>query len=274
LKPFFKRSITGIIFACVVVFSTWLHPLTLLFLISLLFVVGIIEFFRLLNSSKVQPQVILSILAGQAFIIGNYLFIEDYISSQVFLSFLLLPFILFIAELFRGKELFTLNITASISGIVYLSLPLSFLMYLGYQKGITQSYKPDLILGFFILLWLYDTGAYIVGSLAGRNIIHKKISPGKSWEGFFGGWIISIGTAYLLSLFFPVLSLLQWVIMASIIVITGTMGDMVESGMKRMAGVKDSGNLLPGHGGVLDRIDSVLLSVPFVYIYLKVIEIL
>ncbi|MBL7110747.1 MAG: phosphatidate cytidylyltransferase [Bacteroidales bacterium] len=274
MKPFFKRSITGIIFVIAVVFSTWLHPLTFLFLISLLFVIGIIEFFRLFNSSKVQPQLILSILAGQSIIIGNYLFIEDFISSQFFFAFLLLPFLVFFAELFRSKELFTLNITASFTGIVYLSLPLSLLMYLGYQTGTGRSYDPELILGFFILLWLYDTGAYIVGSLAGRHIMLEKISPGKSWEGFFGGWIISTGTAYLLSIFFPVLSPMQWIIMATIIVISGTLGDMVESGMKRMAGVKDSGNLLPGHGGVLDRIDSVLLSVPFVYIYLKIIEIL
>ncbi len=274
MKPFFKRSITGIIFVIVVVFSTWLHPLTFLFLISLLYILSIIEFFRLLNSSKAEPQVILSILTGQAVIIGNYLYIENLIPGPCFFAFLLLPFLAFFAELFRNKEMFTLNITASLSGIVYLSLPLSLLMYLGYQTGTSHSYDPELILGFFILLWLYDTGAYITGSMAGRHIMLERISPGKSWEGFFGGWVISAGTAYLLSIFLPVLSPLQWIMMATIIVLFGTLGDMVESGMKRMAGVKDSGNLLPGHGGVLDRIDSVLLSIPFVYLYLKIIEIL
>jgi phosphatidate cytidylyltransferase len=274
LKPFYQRSITGIIYVCVVVFSTWLHPLTLLFLVSLLFIIGIIEFFRFFNPYKIQPQVVLAILAGQAILIGNFLFMEGYISGRYFVVFLLLPFFAFITELFRGKQLFMLNIAASFTGIVYISLPLSLLIHLGYQTGIDRAYNPDLILGFFILLWLYDTGAYVVGSLAGRNIIHEKISPGKSWEGFIGGWIISTGTAYVLSLSFPVLSLAQWIILASIIVIFGTLGDMVESGMKRMAGVKDSGNILPGHGGVLDRIDSVLLSVPFVYVYLRIIEIL
>jgi phosphatidate cytidylyltransferase len=188
--------------------------------------------------------------------------------------FLVLPFLLFFTELVRGKEQFTLNITASLSGIIYLSLPLSLVLSMGYQAGIDPGYDPSLILSFFILLWLYDTGAYLVGSIAGRNIILEKVSPGKTWEGFFGGWIIAIATAWLISLFVPVLSLVQWIIMASIIVITGTLGDMSVSGMKRMAGVKDSGNLLPGHGGVLDRIDSVLLSAPFVFLYLKIIEIL
>ena len=257
-----------------VVFSTWLHPLTFLFLLSLLFTIGIIEFFRLFNSSNVQPQVILAILAGLAILIGCYLYIEEYITGNLLLAFLMLPFLLFFTELFRGKESFLLNITVSVSGIIYLSIPLSLILFLGYRQEFSTSYDPVLILGFFILIWLYDTGAYVVGSLAGRNLILEKISPGKTWEGFIGGWILAAGTAWLLSLFFPVLSLVQWIIMASVIVITGTLGDMAESGMKRMAGVKDSGNLLPGHGGVLDRIDSVLLSAPFVYVYLKLIDIL
>ena len=257
-----------------VVFSTWLHPLTLLILISLFFVVGIIEYFRFFESGKIQPQLLLSVVAGLAIITGTFLQAEDYISTRLFAGFLAVPFLIFFAELFRRKEAFALNIATSLSGIIFLALPLSLVFCLGYRQETGGSYDPVLILGFFILLWLYDTGAYLVGSLLGRHLIMEKISPAKTWEGLFGGWIIALGTAWALSQLFTVLTLDRWMIMACIIVITGTLGDMTESGMKRMAGLKDSGSLLPGHGGVLDRIDSVLLSVPFVFIYLKVTGIL
>ena len=123
-------------------------------------------------------------------------------------------------------------------------------------------------LGYLLLLWLNDTGAYFVGSLVGKHKLFERISPGKTWEGSAGGALFALATAWGLSMLFIQLTTMHWLILAIIVVISGTIGDLVESMLKRSLGIKDSGNILPGHGGMLDRFDAVLISAPFVFVYL------
>jgi phosphatidate cytidylyltransferase len=130
------------------------------------------------------------------------------------------------------------------------------------------NYFPKLLLSIFLLIWTFDSFAYISGSLFGKHKILPKVSPKKSWEGFFGGLIISIVLGLLLQYFWGIMIPLEWVGLSLIVAVFGTFGDFMESQLKRMANVKDSGNIMPGHGGLFDRFDSFLMIMPFATVYL------
>jgi len=157
-------------------------------------------------------------------------------------------------------------IIVDLSGIVFVVIPLALLnLYLN-PTTIPGYHTPWLVLGMFVILWTHDTFAYLTGSMFGKHPLYKSISPKKSWEGTIGGFGFSIVAAYVISIFSPVLEMWQWIAIACVIVGFGTIGDLAESLLKRKAGVKDSGKLLPGHGGILDRFDSVLFVSPIIFI--------
>jgi phosphatidate cytidylyltransferase len=153
--------------------------------------------------------------------------------------------------------------------VLYITIPLSLVNFFHLFDG--GSAFNLFLLSTFVILWLNDTFAYIVGSMAGKYKLSEDISPKKTWEGAIGGMIFSLGGAALLWKFFGELSLVGWLGLALIIVVFGTFGDLFESALKRRAGLKESGTLIPGHGGILDRLDSLLLAVPFVFIYLLLV---
>jgi phosphatidate cytidylyltransferase len=132
-------------------------------------------------------------------------------------------------------------------------------------------FSPGIIIGFFLLIWANDTGAYLAGVTMGRHKLFERISPKKTWEGFIGGMIIAAAVAWLLSGWLGIVSSGQWVFIALIITISGTYGDLVESMLKRSTGVKDSGTILPGHGGFLDRFDSAMVAFPLVYLFIALV---
>lgn len=132
-----------------------------------------------------------------------------------------------------------------------------------------DDYFSGLLIGLFVIIWSSDVFAYLVGSAIGKNRLFERVSPKKSWEGSIGGLSFALLAAYILSLIYPQISLVNWLVLAIIIVIAGTFGDLVESMLKREAGVKDSGTILPGHGGVLDRFDATIFAVPFVFVYVN-----
>jgi len=132
------------------------------------------------------------------------------------------------------------------------------------QPGYVIDYSPYLVTGIFIIIWLYDTGAYITGMLWGKHKLFKRISPKKSWEGVVGGTVIALATGIILSSRFREMNRTEWILIVFVIVFFGTLGDLAESMLKRKAGVKDSGHILPGHGGFLDRFDGFLLAVPVI----------
>jgi len=160
---------------------------------------------------------------------------------------------------------------------VYIVLPLTLCNGLvfpsseGHFMDPERKYVPDLLLGFFILLWVNDTFAYLTGIMFGKHRLFERISPKKSWEGFFGGLICTVALSLLVAQLFPIiLPWYHWMAVAAIIVVFGVYGDLIESLLKRNLKIKDSGHFLPGHGGILDRFDSVLVSAPMVYFYLRV----
>lgn len=154
---------------------------------------------------------------------------------------------------------------------LYIGLPFALLNVLAFQRDAvtdTVSFNPILPLSVFVFLWLSDSGAYCVGSLMGKHRLFERISPKKSWEGSIGGALIALAGALVLGHFFPLLSTLEWIGLALTVVVFGTWGDLTESLLKRQLQIKDSGNILPGHGGMLDRFDSALIAIPAAVAYL------
>ena len=156
---------------------------------------------------------------------------------------------------------------------LFLGLPFALLNVLAFHNDPASefssiSYNPILPLSIFIFLWLNDTGAYCIGSLIGKHRLFERISPKKSWEGSIGGGVVAIGVSFILAHYFPFMSMMEWAGLALVVVIFGTWGDLTESLLKRQLYVKDSGNILPGHGGMLDRFDSSLMAIPAAVVYL------
>ena len=190
------------------------------------------------------------------------------------IEFLNLIFLIFLIIVIRTLILSSKEAIAKISefvfGLAYVVLP--FVLMTGFYQSDTPTKLPELLIGFFIILWFNDVFAYIVGSLIGKTKLYEKISPKKTWEGTIGGTILSVLSAYLLSTIFLSLNLTNWLVIGFLISIFATLGDLTESMFKRQANVKDSGNIMPGHGGILDRFDGLLLAAPAIYVYLTFIS--
>lgn len=184
---------------------------------------------------------------------------------------LLVIFIPFILEVLINNNSFEKSTGKIFFAIIYLTVPLALLNFFYLLSGSMDGRLNAGLLGFFLILWINDSFAYITGSLVGRTRLQSRISPGKTWEGTLGGLLFSLCGAWALSEIFPSWSLAVWLGFALITVIFGTFGDLFESVLKRRAGLKESGNLIPGHGGMLDRLDSLLLASPFVFIYLLLV---
>ncbi|HXB14006.1 MAG TPA: phosphatidate cytidylyltransferase [Bacteroidia bacterium] len=261
MSNFWKRAITGALFLVVmiggIVWNYWSFY-ALFFIISML---GLAEFYKLLSTAGIQPQKWVGIIIGALIFL---LVVVDATLNKYMVFALAFPFIasIFFVELYREKATPFQNIALTILGLVYVLMPFAaWVSYLYPARGI---YNYHLILGYFVILWTNDTGAYLTGSAFGRHKLWERISPKKTWEGFIGGLLLSMGVAYLLSHYYTELNPILWVLIGFIVSVFGTLGDLVESMFKRSIDVKESGGILPGHGGILDRFDGVLLSTPFV----------
>ena len=268
MKDLLTRSISGFIYVALLLLAFWLHELLMFVFIQLIGIISLIEFFKLFQKLGFYSLVLPGIFSG-FFILSFSFLVATGVLPGVYLLLSLVPvFLVFIVDLFYHPEKISKLFPATLSGLVYIILPLSFFPFLSYYGG---TFDYQLIFGFFIILWTYDSFAYLVGVMLGRHKIFPEVSPKKSWEGFFGGLIFAMLAAWLMGVFFEISGNGSWYIIALIIVVMGTLGDFFESALKREAGVKDSGDIMPGHGGALDRLDSVLFSIPFVYIYLALI---
>lgn len=195
-------------------------------------------------------------------------FIYGYTGGEIRLFPYLFILLLIIASegLFRRTKYFP-NTAITLTGILYTALPLALMNLFLFPLHNEMRYTPCIAAGYFIILWSFDTGAYVTGKPLGKHKMVPVISPAKSWEGFAGGIIIAAVVCYVTGTYYTVLSRIDWYVMLLMIIILGTAGDLFESVLKRNAGVKDSGTLMPGHGGVLDRFDSVFFSLPVFAMY-------
>lgn len=196
---------------------------------------------------------------------------ESEFIAALLVALLPLSYIAFVYELFKGSKNPFRNIALVISGIIYIGVPMLLLQYLGFGVQEDGEFNSKIVIGLIVMNWVNDSGAYMVGSRMGKTPLFPSISPKKTWEGTMGGVIACIIAGYLFSIYWgDILSMVDWLALAVITAVFGSLGDLVESMLKRSVGVKDSGKFLPGHGGFLDRFDAFIFLLPFAsaYVYL------
>ena len=269
---FLQRAITGILFVGVLVGCILYDPWTFSALFVVISALTIREFGHLINQVEgVSINKNITMLAGVYLYMAVMAFCTNLSGSKIFLPYLLLIMYLMISELYLKKENPVMNWAYSMLSQLYIALPFAMLNILSFHTSpmdTSVSYNPILPLSVFVFIWLSDTGAYCVGSLIGRHRLFERISPKKSWEGSIGGGIVAIGSSFIFAHYFPIMNMAEWAGLALIVVIFGTWGDLTESLLKRQLHIKDSGAILPGHGGMLDRFDSALMAIPSAVVYL------
>jgi len=267
LSNLVKRTLSGAVFVAVIIGSIWLHPYVYAGMMLAVIVWAMLEYYDIVIKDRVLAGKFIGVLSGVILFSACFFYAQGIVSDKVFLFFIPLFVYLFISQLYSANHYSFRAIAYTFTGVVYVALPLS--MCNGLAFPFNNEYTPDILLGFFILLWTNDTFAYLIGIGFGRHRLFERISPKKSWEGFFGGLICTVALSFLVARLFPVLPFYHWMAVAVIIVVFGVYGDLIESMLKRNLKIKDSGHFLPGHGGILDRFDAVLLAAPMVYFYLK-----
>jgi phosphatidate cytidylyltransferase len=276
MKNFIVRTITGIIFVAAIV-ASFLRPEAMVLLFSIVTGLTIWEFTGLVNEREnVNVNRFISTVAGVYFFFAMTYFCSDLYGgaakSVVFIPYLVTILYLLIAELYLKHPDPIQDWAYTMLSQMYIALPFSMLNVLAFtatNNGVV-TFNTLLPLSIFVFLWVNDSGAYCVGSLLGRHKLFPRISPGKSWEGSVGGAVFVLAAAYAISYFLDdrMLTLPQWLGLGLVVVVFGTWGDLIESLFKRTLGIKDSGTILPGHGGMLDRFDSSLLAIPAAVVYL------
>jgi len=272
LKNLIIRALTGIIFVVVLVSAICIHPIFFLILFCIITGLTLWEFGGLVKHyENANLQRTVNMLGGVYLFIATFVHANGLTDGKIFLPYLLFIMLTMIAELYYKAPNPINNWAFTLFAQIYCAGSFSMLNFIGAEPGTpgVMSYTPLFIMAIFIFVWLDDTGAYLVGSLIGKHKLFERISPKKSWEGFFGGLILALASSQAFAWFAPEISRLNWLGLATTVVLFGTWGDLIESLLKRTLGVKDSGHILPGHGGMLDRFDSVMLAVPASYIYIE-----
>jgi len=268
LKNLFVRSLTGIAFVAIIIGSLLLSEYSFALVFLLVLIGTLREFLNLFKESTISPNHFFSLGIGSLFFITFTLIGSGILPDSYYFG--LIPFLLlmFIAEMYRKREKPFENMATGILGLMYVALPISMTNLLVFN--LHHRYDPSLLLALFAIIWTYDSCAYLFGMSFGKHRLFERISPKKSWEGAIGGGLSAIVMAWVIGHYFqPEIASIHWIIIGFITVVTATYGDLTESLLKRQFKLKDSGQLLPGHGGMLDRFDSLLFAIPSVILYLK-----
>jgi phosphatidate cytidylyltransferase len=267
MKSILLRALTGAIYVTIILLSVLIHPIGLKLVTLAMNLIALIEFDRI--GQKLGLQFTPAWIPVNMLLTCSELIL---IHFDIFESYGIVPFILFVIvilsiALYQKKGNPFTGAAFSFFAGLFITLPL-ILLNLIHEISIREAIPYTLAI--FIFIWTNDTFAYLFGMGFGRHRLFERISPKKSWEGFIGGLIMVTVSAYIIFRFFPTAGLIHWIIFALLTAISSVFGDFNESLLKRIADIKDSGKILPGHGGMLDRIDSLLLASPVIYIYLLI----
>ena len=264
MKESIVRGLSGLLYVSILVVSIFFSEFAFTTLFLLFGIICLRELQRLLHLNSYLGYILLFTL----FYLFSYLRWSPYATIvllliTIFVNMFLVKDLVLVHKipLFENKK-YVIIIFYLIASLIFLTLIPSY----------TGDFIPELVVGIFSLIWINDTFAYLVGKNFGRKKLFERISPKKTIEGFIGGLIFSAVAAYIVFFFTGLLTLATWVGLAIILSIFGTLGDLIQSKFKRQAGVKDSGRLMPGHGGLFDRLDSIIFASPFVYAYLQLLE--
>lgn len=263
MNEFYTRSLSGFLYIVLLIGAIFFSPYTFLFLFLLFGYICLLELQRLIHfKNPVLPLIL---------IIG-YVLLHLYKPLPILILIILLAATL-VTDAFLIRDLLTIRIIPVfekrkyIISIFYLITSFICLTLIPF---VFEAYQPMIILGCFILIWTNDSFAFLIGKQFGKNKLFERVSPKKTIEGFLGGMIFTLIAGFVLSIFTDALSPPVWLLISLIISIFGTLGDLIQSRLKRQAGVKDSGNIMPGHGGLFDRLDSIIFAGPFIYTLLQI----
>ena len=272
MKKFTIRLLTGIVYVGTIIFGVVYNAYTFLALFLIITILCLREFYHLVSfrkETKINPYV--HGLGGAVLFLAAFLYLSGITCRSVFSLYLLYIAGVFIYELYANQKNPITRLAYIFFGQIYIALPFSVLNLLVFQDSAANPpvYQWVWIIALLLFIWANDTGAYVVGVPFGKHRLWERISPKKSWEGFFGGLVFTIISAFIFAHFQPQIAWYHWVFLSVGVVVFGTYGDLIESLIKRTLEVKDSGRSLPGHGGFLDRFDSLLLAVYVMLIYVQ-----
>ncbi|WP_103071926.1 phosphatidate cytidylyltransferase [Aquimarina sediminis] len=267
MKELLTRSLSGLLYVSILLLSIFINNKYAF--IGVFFIFGIITIYEF--------QKLIYLKNKRLYVIFIALLIALHLYQNELYFYLVLPVLTLtiITELFLVKDLVTIRIIPMfekrkyLTTVFYLITSIIFATLLPYYSG---GYQPFIIAGAFLIIWINDTFAYLVGKNFGKHKLLERISPKKTIEGFIGGFIFSLLGGYLIAIFSETLSIGIWLIISIIMSIFGTLGDLIQSKFKRQAGVKDSGTIMPGHGGIYDRLDSIIFASPFLYAFLQILK--
>ncbi len=268
MKNLFTRTLSGAIYVALILVSIFWGPMAFSFLLFAFLILSLREFLILAKRGG------LKLPAGFIYLTGviSYGLVAmlslGYAPLKILVLIIPLVSALFVFELYGNLKTPIQNISFSILALIYIVMPLSLMNFFFVKIDGIEVYQKGLVLGFFIIIWVNDTFAYLSGMLLGRHKLFISISPNKTWQGTIGGAVFSLIAGWVFSIYFPWLDLELWLAYAAILIIFGTFGDLVESMFKRKLGIKDSGDIMPGHGGILDRLDSLLIAAPFIFVFI------
>jgi len=267
MRELITRTVSGAVVVALIVGSILLSPLACAILMFFVVAVGTFELCRMRNMMSVSTWLVGELVVVSSYIIGT-LFALGYAQASLLWCLIPISMLPFLIALFSKGISFAEVASSFYGALFYLALP-SVLMLLMYRSDVVGDFcGAPLLLVMYVMLWTNDTFAYLTGSLLGKHKLFSRISPGKTIEGCIGGLVFTVAAICVYSYYTPSLPMAKAVVMALIAVVTGTLGDLCESMLKRQAGVKDSGRLIPGHGGILDRFDSVMFAITFIFTYL------
>ncbi len=292
-----QRSLSGVVFLFLMISMLYIGSITFYFLMTIIIALGLYEFYLMGKKLHIHiPYLYILAIGITIFTLQFFISLNTLDNRWLFIVVVPMIFFLFVGELYRFHKKPIHNIAFSLLAIIYIVVPITLLNYLvfierqdllninntdiqNYEGFVSDVlffnperniiYSPFIILGYFSIIWMYDSFAYLFGVSFGKHRLFERISPKKSWEGAIGGGLVTVAISALFPQIFQILSWQNWVVLSVLVIFSSTLGDLVESLFKRSLDMKDSGKLIPGHGGILDRFDSVLLSAPIAFVYLQ-----